>query len=263
MIHPMTDRVHVNIPIHMLLETHLDRFIRLRLNPEIGFDALSLDTYPFSALEQVAGRLVDAGRPITFHAPFMDLSPGSPDPRVRALARHRLGQVVRLISLFKPRTVVCHTGYDQRRYWHIRELWLKNSLDTWVDIAGEIQALGSRMMLENVYEQSPEDLMGLLQELVDLGVGFCLDSGHQAVFSETPMADWISCLGPYLGQLHLHDNGGTQDDHLALGQGSIDFQQVFNLVKKASPQPPVITLEPHREEDLMPSLDYLERLWPW
>jgi hypothetical protein len=25
----------------------------------------------------------------------------------------------------------------------------------------------------------------------------------------------------------------------------------------------MITLEPHREEDLWPSLEYLAKLWPW
>jgi len=27
--------------------------------------------------------------------------------------------------------------------------------------------------------------------------------------------------------------------------------------------PPIITLEPHQEEDLGPSLEYLARIWPW
>lgn len=263
MIHPMADRVHVNIPVRMLLKTHLDRFLAHRLNPEIGFDADSLDTLPYQAMEAVGRRLLDEGISITLHAPFMDISPGSPDRKIRDVARLRLGQVVRLLPLFRPATVVCHTGYDHRRYWYIRELWLQNSLAVWEEFAGEITSHGARMMLENVYEESPHDLLPLLAYLRPLGVGFCLDSGHHAVFSNTPLADWVASIGPYIGQLHLHDNHGERDEHLALGQGSIDFRNLLTLVRKASPRQPVITLEPHREEDLLPSLRYLEGLWPW
>ena len=263
MVNAITDKVQVNIPFPMLLKTHLDRFLDLCLNPEIGFDADSLDACPFSQMETVAERLLSSGRSITFHAPFMDISPGSPDPKVRDVARHRLRQLVRLIPLFRPRTVVCHTGYDHRRYWHIRDLWLKNSIEVWTEIALEIQAYGARMMLENVYEQSSADMIDLLEHLTGLGVGFCLDTGHHAVFGTTPVADWVASLGPYLGQLHLHDNRGTQDEHLALGQGTIDFQRLLTLIAATSPAQPVITLEPHKEEDLLPSLNYLASLWPW
>lgn len=263
MIHPLTNLLQVNIPFTMLSESYLDRFIANRLNPEIGFDAEALDASPLSRLETVAGRLRDAGLAVTFHAPFMDLSPGSPDPKIRDLTRQRLGQLIRLIPLFRPKTVVCHTGYDHRRYWHIRDLWLNNSLDIWSEIAGDIQSGGTVLMLENVYEQSPGDMIDLLEHLSDYGVGFCLDSGHQAVFSNLPMDAWIASLGPYLAQLHLHDNSGKQDEHLALGRGRIDFRHLFKLLTAISSIQPVITLEPHREEELWPSLRYLEKIWPW
>ncbi len=263
MMHPLTDLLQVNIPFTMLSESYLDHFIANRLNPEIGFDAEALDTCPLSHMEAVAERLREAGLAITFHAPFMDLSPGSPDPKIRDLTRQRLGQLIGLIPLFRPRTVVCHTGYDHRRYWHIQDLWLKNSLDIWSEIAGDIQSGGAAIMMENVYEQSPDEMIDLLENLRDYGVGFCLDSGHQAVFGKGPMDAWIASLGPYLRQLHLHDNSGKQDEHLALGRGCIDFQHLFKLLMAVSPARPVITLEPHREEELWPSLRYLEKIWPW
>lgn len=263
MMRPLTHLLQVNIPFAMLSTTHLDRLVADRLNPEIGFDATSLDTCPLSHMESVAGRLHQAGLSITFHAPFMDLSPGSPDPKIRELTQYRLRQLIRLIPLFRPITVVCHTGYDHRRYWHIRNLWLKNSLDIWPEIAEAIQSNGSAMMLENVYEESPDEIMDLLTPLGKYGVGGCLDSGHQAVFGNVSLDTWISTLGPCLGQLHLHDNHGKQDEHLAMGQGTIDFQRLLDLVKTFSSTRPVITLEPHKEEDLLPSLKYLEKIWPW
>ena len=257
------DLVQVNIPFTMLCESYLDRFKTDRLNPEIGFDAQALDGYSLSDVEVVARQLDDLGVRITLHAPFIDLSPGSPDPRVRSLARERLGQFVRLIPLFNPKTVVCHTGYDHKRYWNMKDIWLENSLKIWSGIAEQARTEGAVLMLENTYEQGPDDLLILLENLQDQGVGFCLDTGHQAVFSSTPMEEWVKRMAPFLGQLHLHDNSGIEDEHSALGRGSIDFQNLFNQLMKADIAPPVVTLEPHREEDLGPSLEYLDKIWPW
>ncbi len=263
MTRKIMDIVQVNIPFTMLWESYLDRFTKDRLNPEIGFDAEALDGCSLSDVEVVARRLNDLGLIITLHAPFIDLSPGSPDPKVRSLARQRLDQFVRLIPLFKPKTVVCHTGYDHKRYWHMKDIWLENSLKIWSWLAKQTRTEGAVLMLENVYEQGPDDILILLENLQDQGVGFCLDTGHQAVFSSAPMEEWVKCMGPFLGQLHLHDNSGKEDEHLALGKGGIDFQTLFKQLIRANIPPPLVTLEPHREEDLGPSLEYLDKIWPW
>ena len=80
---------------------------------------------------------------------------------------------------------------------------------------------------------------------------------------KTSLEKWLEMLGPYLDQLHLHDNHGTADDHLALGHGTIDFETLFAVIKKDHLTPPIITLEPHEEKELWPSVKELERLWPW
>jgi sugar phosphate isomerase/epimerase len=84
-----------------------------------------------------------------------------------------------------------------------------------------------------------------------------------AAFSLEDLSVWLQSLGKHIEQLHLHDNLGTQDDHLALGEGQIDFRLLLKHVKGKKSDPPIITIEPHREEDLWPSLEYLEGIWPW
>lgn len=96
----LTNMIQVNIPYTMLCQSYLDRFITHRLNPEIGFDADALDHCSLSDVNIVARRLCDCGLTITLHAPFIDLSPGSPDPEVRRLTQKRIEQVVRLIPYF-------------------------------------------------------------------------------------------------------------------------------------------------------------------
>ena len=118
-------------------------------------------------------------------------------------------------------------------------------------------------MLENVFEDGPDDILILFNALDTRNVGFCLDSGHAYAFGQSDLDLWLQILGPYLGQLHLHDNFGHNDEHLAMGRGGIDFNILFKYLKKNTDFAPIITLEPHQEKDLWPSLAYLADTWPW
>ncbi|MBU0987023.1 MAG: sugar phosphate isomerase/epimerase [Proteobacteria bacterium] len=257
------EATQVNIPLTMLADVYLDFFVRLGLNPEIGLDCTALERFSLPDVRDIADRLHQNGLSITLHAPFMDLSPGSPDPAIRALTRQRFEQMLKFIPFFKPKTVVCHTAYDGKRYSNLRDPWIENSLELWSWLGTRISAEGGRLMLENVYEDGPEDIRILFENLENQHVGFCLDTGHQAAFSKCSLKTWIDSLGSYLGQIHLHDNCGQQDDHLALGLGTIDFKVFFDYLVTRIKTPPVITLEPHREKDFWPSIHYLEKIWPW
>jgi sugar phosphate isomerase/epimerase len=255
--------VHVNIPFTMLYESYLSRFLEYGINPEISFDAIALERFSLFHCEPVAKKLHERGLSVTMHAPFTDLSPGSPDPAVRELTRHRFQQLMQLVPAFRPKTIVCHTGWDPKRYWDSLEAWTQDSLDFWSWFLENMSKEEAVVILENVYEQEPSEFLNLYKYLKDKGAGFCLDTGHQAVFSGAGLLKWVEALGDHIVQLHLHDNHGIQDDHLALGEGTVDFKMLFASLKERRRRPPIITLEPHREEDLWPSMAYLEGIWPW
>jgi sugar phosphate isomerase/epimerase len=252
------------MPFGMLHDKYLDRFMVRGLNPEIGIDANALERFSLSQFKNIADKLSERALRITMHGPFMDLSPGSEDPAVAKLTRKRFEQMLALIPLFKPISVVCHAGYDWRRYGYHHEVWLEKSAAVWAWLGRRIQDEGSRLVLENVYERSPAELHVLYERLQSYPVGFCLDTGHQFAYSCTPIEQWVESMYPYLEQVHLHDNNGDKDNHLALGKGKIDFDLLFTLLKQLnSKQPPLITLEIRTENDLQSSLSFLQERWPW
>ena len=63
------------------------------------------------------------------------------------------------------------------------------------------------------------------------------------------MEDWFITLGPFIKEVHLHDNCGKSDDHLPLGDGEIDFDLFFKLINRYGADP-IFTIEPH-EVDLL------------
>ena len=256
-------KIFVNVPFSMLSESYLSRFITMRVNPEIGIDAAALDRYPLKEYLRVANSLKGEGLKVNLHAPFMDLAPGSPDSSILALTRARFERMVELGTTFEAKGVIFHAGYDRKRYGFMKESWVTTAVETWLPLAKVFRKTGAILLLENVYEHSPEELLGLFEALKSEEVGFCLDTGHQAAFSRSPLVRWVQVLGPFVRQLHLHDNRGEDDEHLALGQGSIDFRSLFRILESTLREPPGLTLEPHKENDLWPSIEYLEKSWSW
>ena len=251
--------IQVNIPFTWLIEpSWLNLFIEYGLNPEIGLDSAALDEFSLSDFKDIADNFISRHKSITIHGPFLDLSPGSPDPKIRAVSLDRFRQLITAVSIFKPRTVVCHAGYDDARYNFFKEAWLEYSIEAWQWLGNELNAHGTKLMLENVYESDPDEMLMLFQYLDTANIGCCLDIGHQSVFGRKTLNHWFNVMGPYIGQLHLHDNHGDCDSHLGMGNGKINFDPMFRFLKKL-PMQPVVTLEPHNREDLAASLAYLEQ----
>jgi sugar phosphate isomerase/epimerase len=232
----------------------VDQAVAQGLSPEIVFDASALDGFDRNHAERVAKILRDHGIENTMHGPFMDLSPGGPDPKIRAVTRQRIDQTMEAAEIFKPQCVVFHPGYDPWRYHGYEDLWLKNSIDMWGPVVGRAEKIEVTLALENVYERTPETLLSLLEHIASPRFRSCLDVGHLHAFAKTPIEQWLRTMGPHIAEMHLHDNAGAWDEHLPMGQGEIDFPRLFGLIRQYVKEKPIYTLEPEREEDLEPSI---------
>jgi sugar phosphate isomerase/epimerase len=254
------NNIQVHMPIRRLFKTErLQRVINKRINPEISFTCIDLETSQRSDFLEVAKRLSDAELTVTFHAPFMDLRPGAIDPKIRQATIDRLRQAFDLVPYFRPVTVVCHPSFDERYYVSNRQVWLENSIATWSYFIKLAEEMDTVITLENVYETDPEPLSRLLAAFTSPRIRFCFDTGHFNVFSRTPLEMWIEKLAGYLGQLHIHDNGGTGDDHLPVGEGNFPFTAFFAMLGKLNLSP-LVTVESHSEEDLWKMLQNIKTM---
>ena len=46
---------------------------------------------------------------------------------------------------------------------------------------------------------------------------------------------WIRRLGKRIGYVHLHDNNGERDEHLAFGEGTIPLADVCRALEEEAP----------------------------
>lgn len=254
----ITSRCFVNAPWYELKDRYLDLFLRHGIQPEIGLEGLCLYEESENEFKRIATILKANGLSCTLHAPFFDLAPGALDPEILQVTRDKLRKAARLIPIFKPRSMVCHLNFEENKQGYKWKEWVQAASATWQGLLGIASKHGCILMLENTYENSPHAHETILTKLDSDYARFCLDVGHLMSFAKTPWQDWLPRLSPWLGQLHLHDNNGEKDQHLGLGLGKFDFSGLFDFLA-ANNLHPLITLEPHSENDLWHALKYLHR----
>jgi len=250
-------KVFISVPFGLLLERYLPLVKERRLPIEVSLDQEAMDRFHFAEFKAVAEELKGAGVACNVHAPFCDLSPGAMDSLVREASLRRLREALRIAVLFDPVTVVIHSGYHPGYHREIVAKWQAKVIEGLKDLLQEAQGLSLRLALENVFEPRAEVLKPIFEALPELT--WCFDPGHALAFAKTDWQAWLPELYPYLSEIHLHDNCGHWDDHLALGRGKIPFPQIFEFLFKKDLRP-VLTIEAHAEEAVEPSLKYLENL---
>jgi sugar phosphate isomerase/epimerase len=242
--------LHVHVPYEQI-----DRYIGFirgkRLDLEIYFGSGSFDTLREGDIERLMEKL-DYGPSLTLHAPFMDLSPGAVDQKIRDVTIRRFNEVLDVAEKLRPRVVVFHSGYDKWKYDRNIDIWLDGSLRTWRPLNERAAAMGVKIAIENIFEDEPENLRLLARNMDSENFGLCFDTGHFNLFSKLPLREWLSLVREYIRELHLHDNSRYRDEHLALGDGDFDFPTLFSELKDIDC---VYTIEAHSAENVKKSLE--------
>lgn len=146
-------------------------------------------------------------------------------------------------------SVVVHPGYFAWEAERAKaEAQLVRSLD---ELSHHSRDYGVPFMVENMGNWE-YFLLKTPAELPLIGdAGFALDIGH---------AHQNRCLDAFLARpaqhYHLHDNDGKDDGHLAIGDGTIDFKAVMEVVKKSRINP---VIEVATFEGVKKSIERLER----
>lgn len=243
---------HVHIPYNRIAQyLGFIRQHRLDLEVYISGDSLDLATHEDIALLR---ETLDHAPSLSFHAPFMDLSPGAVDSRVRAATLERFHHVLDLAEILRPKTIVFHSGYEKWKYGLRPDIWLEKSVLTWEPLLRRAAGMGVTIAVENIFEDEPSNLRLLMEEMASPHFGICFDTGHCNLFSRVPLETWMEALRDYIVELHLHDNDKSSDQHLPMGEGTFDFPRFFELLGNRDC---VHTIEAHTPEHVMKSMAYL------
>ena len=140
--------------------------------------------------------------------------------------------------------IVLHLGSHPNR-----NVGIKIAADICEEIAPDYEYKGVLLCLENHYPYEyegrnelggePGDFLALFSQVDSPNIRFCLDYGHSNMADNTD--DFIERLHPYLAYTHIADNMGEHDEHLAFGQGTVDWEHALaETLKTGFPGPYVI-----------------------
>lgn len=249
------NNIHVHIPYNKIKE-HLTRIKQYRLNLEIYFTSPTLDVLQRDDIKKLLMEL-DYQPSLSIHAPFMDLSPGAIDSKVRAVTIERFMHIIEIAEIISASHIVFHSGYEKWTYNHKIDTWLEKSLITWEYIINNSRHLDVKLTIENIFEDEPTNLKLLMERLHSEKFGICFDTGHFNIFSTKAIDEWMAALEPYILELHLHDNVKTADSHYPIGDGSFDFHKLFSYIKQKNC---LYTIETHSPEMVFKSMERLKGL---
>lgn len=251
------DKIQVHLPYPLLLGRY-DEVMATGIDPEIYIDGEEIETADRDFLRRAGSDFSARGLRITQHGPYIGLNPASPDEERRGLTVRRYRAAFEAAEALGAVNIVLHAGYSRRTFGSDIDRWMECSMKTWPEFAARAEDAGITIAVENILEREPSPLKRLVEEMDSPALRLCIDSGHLNVFSEVDFEEWFETLGPHIAELHLHDNNGEVDEHLPLGEGSIDFVRYFSLLAKYDVRP-IYTIEPHSEDAFRRAIEAARR----
>ncbi len=247
----MIENIFISVPIDYLFsKSELEMIKKYKFNLELKIFSTHLDEYRLIDFIDINAILKKMNLKCTFHAPFIDMSPGSFDEKIRKITLERFIKILDVASIFKPVNIVYHTGFmDVIQGWFF-DMWIEKSCETWKEVLNYCKKINQKISIENVFEKNTATAERLISELNNNLIGICLDVGHHNVFAEIEIEEWFKKFKSKIFEIHLHDNDGTFDWHRAVGEGNIDFKKILKLAKKYSPDA-ILTLEAHDKDTML------------
>lgn len=213
---------------------------------ESGFKAIEVCSFPLHLDYHKRDDVIAAGnqlrslglRPASFHAPFSEgIDITALDVEARRRATDELVVACEAASAMGVEYVVLHPGPErsgrpEQGEFLARMDYARESLDF---VAHRCCEIGVELVLENMLPHllfgHSNDMLYLLNGIRTCDVGACLDTGH--AFLARELDSVVQKLSSHLKLVHVNDNRGERDEHLAPGDGHIDWQQVLRDLKRS------------------------------
>ena len=183
--------------------------------------------------------------------------PGMPLAEWKAplLLRHRMA--FRFCERFGVRTMAFHTGNTFNSIFGAGLTladYRRSLIDSLEILLPEAEKCGVIIALENQWTplNHSRELLSVMEYFRSPNLGLCYDSGHGNLMEKGSQfpgqtvvppiwndlgapVEWEESLpekfSPWLVNCHLHDNNGIADQHLAPGQGTVDWERIKRILR--------------------------------
>lgn len=174
------------------------------------------------------------------HGPFLDLKPSSPDEKIREVSHFRYLYTIKAAKELEIDYLIFHSQINP--YLNKPSLARLNNMQArefWLKLLEEVPDYKGIILLENVFEETPDMLKELIETINLPNIKINLDMGH-AKLGRVPLEEWIRELRDYIFYMHIHSNDGEYDVHQRPSEEEIEH--LYYLLDKYAINP-VLSLE--------------------
>ncbi|MCQ2462229.1 MAG: sugar phosphate isomerase/epimerase [Clostridia bacterium] len=212
---------------------------------ELSFDNVSDEKYNWYR---------NSGYVKSLHGVFIDVNPASGDSVISEYSKKKYEEsCIKALECGAGNVVFHSTCFPFLRGSYI-EAWADKCAAFYYYLAEKYSGLN--IFIENSMDIDPEPIKRIVESVACRNVGVCLDIGH-INYSGVPHEEWFDILGDRTGYLHLSDNKGRFDDHLPIGDGTVNWDRVRGLIKYLPEDIPV-TLEVGSVGNIEKSLRFMK-----
>lgn len=194
----------------------------------------------------------------SIHAPFCDINIASLNERIRESSVMEIINMVEYAVNMNIRTITFHPGLYSMAVPDMEEKSIMSAKRSIRMLDRISEEYGVNMALENM-PSMPFMLGHTAQEMSDLiegtGMPICFDIGHANTVGQ--IDEIIDVLGDRIINIHVHDNDGTADKHMTVGDGNIDFAAVLGKLRRYTGN---YIIESRSLESAVESLDRLSAI---
>jgi sugar phosphate isomerase/epimerase len=172
----------------------------------------------------------------TVRAPFADINIASPSKPMLNASIKRLEQSMAYASDLNAQLWVFHPGAKTGiSTFYPGEDWKQNN-QTIQQLHETAEKYGLNTAIENLPEKygfimrNPEDFQRFYKETSLNDIGIVLDVGHANLENQT--LNFLKKLPDKIVHMHLSDNTGENDQHLGIGYGKINWQQIAETLRE-------------------------------
>lgn len=174
-------------------------------------------------INRYRGLFIDFKGIKSLHGPYLDLKPASPDPLIREVSYKRYLDAFQIATQLNTDYLIFHSQINP----FLNEPFISNlnnlqAQEFWDEILQETDYRGI-ILIENIFEKTPDMLMKYIQTVDLPGMKINLDIGHLKARNAN-LEEWIKELKDYIEYIHVHSNNGIYDLHQRPAE-----EEIFNL----------------------------------
>lgn len=166
---------------------------------------------------------------VYLHSPTIDLNPGSLNPGIREETLKQLKETVNFGVKINCKAITTHPGLIHRLEERVRNFGMEHAINVLTEANNYSEEMGIKFSIENMpnkyayFCNSADEHKFFVEKC---GSYATVDTGHANTSKDVKSFFKLKNIVYY----HLNDNDGEKDQHLTLGEGTLDLN-LLNGVK--------------------------------